>query len=205
MPEKGLNNAGEVRAHYGEPSNMSKAKQLDHLDQHCKAFIQLSPFIVVATAGTDGRADASPRGDAPGFVSVLDEKTILIPDRTGNRRADTINNVAVNPHVGILFMVPGINETLRVNGAARVTIDPDLLIPLAVNQKVPTAGLIVTTEEVFFHCGKPLIRSDLWNPDRRVVRGRFPSLGKVLADQIAGGKAEEFDLSIEEQYRTRLY
>jgi len=200
-----LTDPDSVRAHYGEPSHIAKAKQLDHLDQHCKAFIELSPFVVVATVGAGGRVDASPRGDAPGFVAVLDERTLLIPDRTGNRRADTTINVTTNPHIGLLFMVPGIDETLRVNGSVGVTIDPKDLMPLAVRGRVPVSGLLVTTEEVFFHCGKPLIRSDLWNPNCRIARGCFPSLGKILADQIAGGKAEEYEQGIEEQYRTRLY
>ncbi|MGI8989847.1 MAG: pyridoxamine 5'-phosphate oxidase family protein [Bryobacteraceae bacterium] len=200
-----LSDAGSVRSHYGEPSHMSKAKQLDRLDRHCKAFIALSPFLVIATTGVDGRADASPRGDAPGFVAVLDDWTLVVPDRTGNKRADTVLNLTATPFVGILFMVPGIHETLRVNGPARVTIDPAILDPLAVHGKTPVAGLVVTAEEVFFHCGKPLIRADLWNPERRVPRGSFPSLGKILADQIAGGKAEEYERGIEEAYRTRLY
>jgi PPOX class probable FMN-dependent enzyme len=194
-----------VRAHYGEPSHIAKAKQLDHLDPHCKAFIELSPFVVIATVDAGGRLDASPRGDAPGFVAVLDERTLLIPDRRGNRRADTMINVTTNPQVGLLFMVPGIDETLRVNGSVRVTIDPAVLLPLAVRGKTPVSGLLVTTEEVFFQCGKALIRSDLWNPDRRVARGRFPSLGKILSDQITDGKAEEYERGIEEQYRTGLY
>ena len=202
-----LRDAEAVRAHYGEPSHMSRAKQLDHLDAHCKAFIQLSPFVVMATTDAAGRADASPRGDKPGLVAtVIDDKTLIIPDRTGNRRADTIHNITENPHVGLLFMVPGINETLRVNGTVRVVIDPATLNPLTVEGKVPMSGFVVTAEEVFFHCGKPLIRSELWNPDRRLSRERFPSLGKILAAQIAGDKtAEEFDQGIEEQYRTRLY
>jgi PPOX class probable FMN-dependent enzyme len=200
-----LKDADSVRTHYGEPSHIAKAKQLDRLDQHCKAFIELSRFVVVATVDAGGRVDASPRGDAPGFVAVLNERTLLIPDRTGNRRADTTINVTTNPRVGLLFMVPGIDETLRVNGSARVTIDPAVLMPLAVGGRAPVSGLLVTTEEVFFHCGKPLIRSDLWNPDRRVARGCFPSLGRILADQITGGKAEEYERRIEEQYRTGLY
>lgn len=202
---KELVDHASVREHYGEPSHMSKAKQLDRLDRHCRAFIALSPFIVVATADASGRADASPRGDPPGFVAILDDTTLLIPDRTGNRRADSSLNITENPHVGILFMVPGINETLRVNGKVRVTIDPALLAPLSVTGKMPTAGILVAIEEVFFHCAKPLIRSDLWNPDRRVERGRFPSLGRILADQIAGGNAEANEHSIEEKYRTQLY
>jgi PPOX class probable FMN-dependent enzyme len=202
---KELVDAGSVREHYGEPSHMVKAKQLVRLDQHCRAFIALSPFIVVATADASGRTDASPRGDAPGFVVVLDDTTLLIPDRRGNRRADTILNITENRHVGLLFLVPGINETLRVNGAVRVTIDPALLAPLAVAGKMPTAGLLVAIEEVYFHCGKPLIRSDLWNPDRGIERAHFPSLGRILADQIAGGKVEAYEPLIEEQYRTGLY
>jgi uncharacterized protein len=201
-----LRDVEAVRAHYGEPSHMSKAKQLDRLDGHSKAFIKLSPFLVIATTDAEGRADASPRGDKPGIVAtVIDDTTLIIPDRTGNRRADTIMNITANPHVGLLFMVPGINETLRVNGTVRVTVDQVILAPLMVDGKIPTAGMVVTTEEVFFHCGKPLIRSELWNPERRVVRDRFPSLGKILADQMAEGKAEDFDRGIEEQYRTRLY
>ncbi len=200
-----LKDPDSVRAHYGEPSHMSKAKQLDHLDKHCRAFIELSPFVVVATVDASGRVDASPRGDAPGFVAVLDERNLLIPDRTGNKRADTTINVTTNPHVGLLFMVPGIDETLRVNGSVRVTIDPAVLLPFAVGGKAAVSGLLVTAEEVFFHCGKPLIRADLWNPDLRIARGCFPSLGKILADQISGGNAAEYERGIEESYRTRLY
>ncbi|MGA2113878.1 MAG: pyridoxamine 5'-phosphate oxidase family protein [Bryobacteraceae bacterium] len=197
--------ASAVREHYGEPSHMSTAKQLDHLDQYCRDFIALSPLIVMATSDARGRADASPRGDAPGFVAVLDDHTLLIPDRIGNKRADTVLNIMENPHVGLLFLTPGINETLRVNGTVRVTIDPDLLSPLSAAGKLPVCGILVAIEEVFFHCGKPLIRSDFWNPDRRVPRGGFASLGKIMADEIGGSTANEFDRGIEEQYRTRLY
>jgi uncharacterized protein len=200
-----LKDADSVRALYGEPSHIAKSKQLDHLDKHCRAFIELSPFVVVATVDAAGRVDASPRGGAPGFVAVLDEKTLLIPDRVGNKRADTTINATAHPHVGLLFFVPGIDETVRVNGSVQVTIDPAALLPLAVGGKAPISGLLVTAEEVFFHCGKALLRADLWNPDRRVARAAFPSLGKILSDQIAGGKAEEYERGIEEQYRTRLY
>jgi PPOX class probable FMN-dependent enzyme len=200
-----LTDKDSVRAHYGEPSHMSKAKQLDHLDQHCRAFIALSPFIVIATSDASGRADASPRGDVPGFVAVLDDRTLLIPDRTGNKRVDTIMNVTENAHVGLLFLVPGIHETLRVNGTVSVTVDAALLAPLTVQGKIPNSGILVKTEEVFFHCAKPLIRSDLWNPEKRVPKGAFPTLGRILADQIAGGQVEEYERGIAEQYRTRLY
>ena len=200
-----LKDPNSVRAHYGEPSHLAKAKQLSHLDRHCRAFIQLSPFLVISTSDAEGRADSSPRGDAPGFVAVPDDTTLIIPDRTGNKRADTILNLTLRPNIGILFMVPGINETLRVNGRASVTLDTAMLAPLTVAGKAPTSALVVTIEEVYFHCGKALIRAELWNHERHVQRSSFPSLGKILADQIADGKTEDYERGIEEAYRTRLY
>ncbi len=199
-----LTRPGAVRAHYGEPSPRAKAKQLARLDRHARAFIALSPFLVIASSDADGRGDATPRGDAPGFVAVLDDTTLLIPDRPGNRRADTMVNIAENPQIGLLFMVPGINETLRVNGRARMIVDADTLKPLAAGGKVPDAGLVLEVGEVYFHCGKALIRSKLWNPEG-MARPEFPTLGRILADQIAGTDAAESERSIEESYRTRLY
>lgn len=200
-----LKDAAAVRAHYGEPSHIVKAKQLARLDRHSRAFIALSPMVIVATVGADGRADASPRGGAPGFVVAPDDSTLLIPDRAGNRRADTILNIAAHPQAGLLFLVPGIDETLRVNGPARVTIDPEVLAPLAFEGKLPVSAIAVSVEEVFFHCGKPLMRSEFWNPERHVPRGSFPSLGRILADQIEGGDADAYESGIAESYRTRLY
>lgn len=197
--------ATTVRAHYGEPSPRALAKQLVKLDQHARAFIALSPFLVISSSDRAGRNDASPRGDAPGFVAVLDDRRLLVPDRPGNRRVDTMLNLAENPHVGLLFLVPGINETLRINGPAHFTKDADLLAPLSVDGKAPVAGLIVETEEVYFHCGKALIRSRLWDPETKIERTRFPTLGRILADQIAGTDAAKSEKSIEESYRTRLY
>lgn len=203
--EAELKSAEAVRAQYAEPSHMAKAKQLDHLDKHCKAFIALSPLVMVASSDAAGRLDNTPRGDAPGFVAVLDDVTLVIPDRRGNNRVDTMLNLVENPRVGLLFLVPGINETLRVNGTARVTTDVALLEPLAADGKIPKVGVVVTAEEVFFHCGKPLIRSKLWDPARKVERSSFPSLGRVLADQIAGGDPKEFEEGIEMRYKTQLY
>jgi len=182
-----------------------KKKQLNRLDKHCRAFIARSPFLVIASADASGRCDASPKGDAPGFVKVLDDETLLIPDRLGNNRVDTIGNLLAQPGVGLIFFVPGLNETLRVNGRARITTEPALLEPLAVNSKVPRSGILVSTDEVYFHCGKALIRSDLWNPEKQLVRSDFPSLGRILADQIGGISAEESDRLTAESYRTRLY
>ncbi|HEX4259974.1 MAG TPA: pyridoxamine 5'-phosphate oxidase family protein [Acetobacteraceae bacterium] len=199
------NGSARLRAHYGEPSALAVAKQMPHLDRHARAFIALSPFLVIASADAEGHADATPRGDAPGFVAVADDATLLIPDRPGNRRIDTLLNVAANPRVGLLFFVPGIAETLRVNGRARFTDDAALLAPLAVGGRAPVGGIEVAVEEVFFHCGKALIRADLWNPEKRVERGKFPTLGRVLADQIASLDAAAAEQSLAEAYRSRLY
>ncbi|MGE0152315.1 MAG: pyridoxamine 5'-phosphate oxidase family protein [Reyranellaceae bacterium] len=194
----------DVRALYGEPSDLVQKKVLSRLDGHCQHFIRLSPFVVIASCDETG-ADATPRGDAPGFVAILDDRRLLIPDRRGNNRIDTLLNVARNPQVGLLFMVPGINETLRVNGRGSIVTDTALLEPLAAQGKVPTSGLQVAVEEAFFHCGKAMIRSRLWDPDSRVERKSFPTLGRIVADQIAGIDAEAADKNLEEGYRSRLY
>jgi uncharacterized protein len=205
MSQRELTDRASVRMHYGTPSEMSLAKELHRLDKHCRAFIALSPFVVLASADAQGRCDASPRGDAPGFVAVLNEQTLAIPDRTGNKRVDTMLNLTENPRIGALFLVPGVNETLRVNGRVRISLDPALLASMAVNGKLPSAATLIDVEEVYFQCAKAIIRSDLWNPEKRVPRGTFPSLGRVLADQIKGAEAEQLEQTIEERYRTSLY
>lgn len=200
-----IENPEQLRELYGMPSERAVKKQLDRLDHHCRAFIARSPFLVIASSDPSGRCDASPKGDAPGFVAVIDEHRLLIPDRLGNNRTDTLGNLLARPGVGLIFFVPGINETLRVNGRASLATDPALLTPLAVNGKMPRSGILVAVEEVYFHCGKALIRSDLWNPDKHVRRGDFPSMGRILADQIEGLSVEESERMTAEGYRTRLY
>jgi len=194
-----------LREIYGAPSERSLKKQLSHFDRHCRAFIARSPFLVIASSDPSGRCDASPKGDAPGFVQVLDDETLLIPDRLGNNRVDTIGNLLERPGIGLIFFVPGLNETLRVNGRAQVTTDPPLLEPLAVNGKVPRSGILVSAEEIYFHCGKALIRSDLWNSEKQLRRSEFPSLGRILAEQIGGISVEESERLTTESYQTRLY
>jgi uncharacterized protein len=196
-----------VREHYGTPHEMALAKELTYLDKHCRAFIALSPFIVLASSDAQGRCDATPRGDAPGFVTVINDLSFAIPDRTGNKRVDTMLNITDNPHIGVLFLVPGVNECLRVNGRVRVSLEPRLLAGMIVNGKTPNAATIVDVEEVYFQCGKAVLRSDLWNPEKRVPRGTFPSLGRVLADQIKGkeSEGERYEKAIEERYRNALY
>jgi PPOX class probable FMN-dependent enzyme len=200
-----IENPERLREVYGVPSERSLKKQLSRFDKNCRAFIARSPFLVIASSDPSGRCDASPKGDAPGFVEVLDDETLLIPDRLGNNRVDTIGNLLERPGVGLIFFVPGLNETLRVNGRARITTDPALLEPLAVNRKVPRSGILVSADEIYFHCGKALIRSDLWNPEKQLRRSEFPSLGHILADQIGGITVEESERLTAESYKTRLY
>lgn len=196
----------EIREIYGEPSERAVKKQLVRLEKHSRAFIAMSPFVVLATCNTEGRCDASPKGDAPGFVTVLDDETLLIPDRLGNNRVDSISNILQHPRIGVLFMVPGVRETLRVNGRAQITVDPALLQSCAINGKAPRSAIVVTADEVYFHCGKALIRSDLWNPAKHVGRGDFPSLGVVIAEQIGQSvEPKEAERQTEESYVARLY
>jgi uncharacterized protein len=200
-----IEDPNQLREIYGAANERSLKKQLSRFDEHCCAFIARSPFLVIASSDPSGRCDASPKGDAPGFVRVLDDTTLLIPDRLGNNRVDTLGNLLEQPGVGLIFFVPGINETLRVNGRARITMDPALLEPLAVNGKMPRSGILVSADEIYFHCGKALIRSDLWNPEKRLRRSEFPSLGRILADQIGGITVEESERLTAESYKTRLY
>lgn len=199
-----IDSVAELRDCYAAPNEMVQKKILPRLDRHARAFIALSPFVVLATHGPDG-ADCSPRGDAPGFVAVENDTTLLLPDRRGNNLIDSLRNVAQSPDVGLLFMVPGINETLRVNGRAAIVTDAARLAPMAVQGRAPASALEIQVREVYFHCGKALIRSDLWNPERHVARASFPSLGRIIADQIAGIDAEAAEANLEESYRTRLY
>ncbi len=186
MADDRIRTVDDLRRIYPEPKGRPVEKQLAALEEHSRRFIELSPFLVLATAG-----DASPKGDPPGFVKVIDDKTILIPDRRGNNRLDSMQNVLDNPNVGVLFFVPGLNETLRVNGRAEITDDATLLEPLAVNGKAPKTGTIVHIEEVYMHCAKALVRSKLWDPERHIDRTDFPPIGQVFADHIGGGSDPE--------------
>lgn len=201
MAEHVIDTVEELRSRYGAPSERAVRKSLDRLDRHCRRFIELSPFVVLASAGADGRVDCSPRGDPAGFVAVLDDRTILLPDRRGNNRADSLTNVLENPHVGMLFMIPGVDETLRLNGRAKLTTDPARLGPLAVNGRSPRSGLLVEVEEVFLQCTKALVRSRLWADETRVDRkAALPSFGQMLADHIG----ESDGAAVERELRARL-
>ena len=196
---------GALRAHFGPMSPMVERKVLHRLDKHCRAFIGLSPFLVIATAGRDGGVDASPRGDPPGFVQVLDDTTLFLPDRPGNNRIDTFRNVLESPGVGLIFFVPGIEETLRVNGRGTPTTDPALLAGAEVLGRTPRTGLTIALDEAFFHCAKALKRSRLWDPAAQVPRSSFPSLGRIIADQQADWTVEAAEARIETAYRDKMY
>lgn len=200
-----IDDADALRAHIGPVNPLAESKLLTRLDKFCRDFIALSPFLVVASSDGKGGADASPRGDAPGFVRVLDDTTLLIPDRRGNNRVDTFGNILAAPGIGLIFMVPGINETLRVNGRASVTRDAALLAPSTVQDRPALTGLLVEIDEVFFHCGKALIRSKLWDPATQVERHSFPSLGRIIAEQTKAISVAESEANLEEAYRSRLY
>ena len=161
--------------------------------------------MVISSASADGLADVSPRGDQPGFVAVCNERTLLIPDRPGNRKIETLRNVIENPNVALVFFVPGRVETLRVTGKAVITTDPALLTPLSVEGKAPQCGILVTLDQVYFHCGKALVRSRLWNPTSQEAAATLPSFGCMMADQIGGIAAAEVDEGIAEYYQTTLW
>lgn len=200
-----IRDAAALRGQFGPVGPLAARKVLDHIDDYGRRFIALAPFLVVASADKAGHVDASPRGDAPGFVAVADSRTLVIPDRRGNNRIDTFLNLLESPGVGLIFLVPGIDETFRVNGTAALTQDAALLEPMRAQGKVPAAGLLVQVREAFFHCGKAMIRSGLWDPARHVARDTFPSLGRILSDQTAAADVAEAEATIADAYRTRLY
>lgn len=182
-----------------------ETKLLDHVDDFALSFIEKSPFAVVSTADAEGRVDASPKGDGPGFITVLDPKTIVIPDRPGNKLAFGHRNIIQNPQVGVLFMLPGTPETLRINGKAELSADPELLERLAARGKPAVLAIRVSVEECFFHCGKAFIRSGLWKPDTWGERHRV-SFGEMFAARQGGDRelAENVDSMIEQDYRDNL-
>lgn len=172
-----------LRALYATPGERAVKKQLSSLDRHCRRFIELSPFLVLATAGATGTMDASPRGGVPGFIKVRDERTLLVPDAPGNNRLDSLENILATGRVGLLFLVPGIDETLRVNGSAVLSQAADDLALCTDDRRVPKVVVRVTVQEAYLHCAKALMRSRLWNPESHVDRSLLPTLGQMLNDQ----------------------
>lgn len=196
----------ELRARYGETSERARLKEMRALDHHARNFIAHSPFVLIGSQDAEGHADVTPKGDKPGFVAVLDDATIVIPDRPGNNRLDTWENLLSNPAVGLLFMIPGMNETLRINGKGRLTADAALRERFAVDGKLPITVLVVTVEACYMHCAKAFMRSQLWKPETWPDRSTLPTLGQILADQIAINQSgAEVDKSLAEAYARTMW
>lgn len=191
----------DLRAVIGEPAALVAGKIADRINHLTRQFIERSPFVCVATARPDGGLDVSPRGDPAGFVRILDERTLLLPDRPGNKLADTLTNVLADPRIALLFLIPGVGDSFRVNGRAAVTDDAELLAASAVDGKAPALGLLVTVEEAYTQCSKALIRSDLWNPEKHVDRSELPSGGAILrAVSDPALDVEEYERARAERY-----
>ena len=191
----------ELREVIGDPAETVLLKLHDRLNELTREFIERSPIVCVATSNPGGGLDVSPRGDPAGFARVLDEHTLLIPERPGNRIADTLRNLLSDPRIALLFLIPGVGDTFRVNGRAVITDDADLLAPCAVAGKVPKLGLLVSIEEAYTHCSKAMIRSDLWNPERHIERSALPSSGSILRSlSTPDFDAERYDSERAERY-----
>lgn len=201
-----INNEEELRAILGHPSQLVLNKALNALDEHCRAFIAASPFMLIASSNAQGDMDLSPKGDPAGFVQVLDDKTLAIPDRPGNRRADTLRNILQNPKVGLLFLIPGKQETLRVSGRAMIVRDLWLRERMAIKGKIPDFAIVVKVEETFMHCAKCVIRSGLWQQEQWPDLNGLASLARVMIDHAKLADSEEqVQASIDVSYRERLY
>jgi hypothetical protein len=194
-----------LAALYGEPSAGAIAKEIDYIHPHYAAMIAASPFMVLATSGAEGM-DASPRGDPAGFVHIADDRTLLIPDRRGNNRTDSLRNIINDPRVALLFLIPGVGETLRVNGRAKISVAPDLLARFEFRGTLPRSVIVVTAERVYFQCPKALVRSELWNPEKHISRKSLPSTGTIIGDITTGRLGgEQYDREYPERLRKTLY
>lgn len=175
-----LTTVAELEAFYGQPGETSTVKEVARITPHYRAYIEASPYAALATSGPEG-LDCSPRGDKPGFVRIHDDKTLMLPDRRGNNRIDSLRNIVRDPRVALLFMIPGVGNTLRVNGRAHLSVEPALLASFAVEDKAPRSVMVMTVEAVYFQCARALVRSELWNPARHVDPRSLPSAGQILA------------------------
>lgn len=209
-PEFAIRDEQSLRSLFREIPPLALHKCREVLDQHAREFISRSPFLCLGTQDLEGCADVSPRGDPAGFVKVLDQRTLAIPDRPGNNRLDSLTNILANPSVGLLFIVPGFDDTLRVNGKAILSRDPDLLRHMSVRDRIPGLAIVVEVKEVFMHCAKAFRRSGLWDPEQFQDRGDMPSLSQIILDQTTGAPEDEdemrkIDEQLEKAYRKSLY
>jgi PPOX class probable FMN-dependent enzyme len=195
----------QLESLYGRPSGGAVAKEVERISQGYRALIEAAPFVVIATAGPEG-LDCSPKGDPAGFVRILDDKTLAIPDRPGNNRLDGMRNLLRDPRISLLFLIPGVGETLRVNGRGSISVDPELMRSFAVNGKLPRSVLLVHVERIFFHCSKAIVRAKLWDETTRIDRRSLPSTGTILAE-LSGGKlgGEAYDRDLPGRVKAGLY
>ena len=193
-----------LRFLYKRPNARAVAKEIGRLDRHCRRFVELSPFVLLGSSGANGE-DVSPRGGPPGFVKALDAETLIIPDFPGNNRLDSLENILETGRVGLLFLVPGVDETLRVNGSATIDIDPELRAMGLVDGRLPIAVIRVAVAQAYLHCGKALMRSALWDPAVQIDRASLPSIGEMIRDQIKSGQPAETQAEMLERYRETLY
>lgn len=203
-----LTTRDELRTIYKtpRPTDAPIRKELKALDGHCRSFIGKSPFVLIGSSDGAGNADVTPKGDRPGFAAILDDRTVAIPDRPGNNRLDTLENIIRNPSVGLLFLIPGMNETLRVNGDAHITVDGDLRERLAVDGKEPLSVIVVSVKAAYMHCAKAFMRSDLWKPETWYDRSTLPTLGQILRDQLAlADSAEATDRWLDDSYKQTMW
>ena len=201
-----IETAAGLRGIYGDAMGLAVAKEMTRLDRHCRDFIALSPFMVIGSANAAGAADVSPKGDAPGFVQVLDDRPLLIPDRPGNNRLDTLEHITENAEVATIFFVPGVKETLRINGRARIVADTEVTAQFEVNGKLPKTAILIEVREVFMHCAKALVRSRLWEGDYQVERTALPRYAEILADHADHSMTvDEIETEIEVSTKTRMW
>jgi PPOX class probable FMN-dependent enzyme len=195
----------QLEALYGERKSSSTIKEIDHIDDNYRKLIESAPFVALATSGPEG-LDCSPKGDPAGFVRILDDKTLALPDRPGNNRLDGFRNILRDPRVALLFLIPGISETLRVNGRGSISIDPELMQSFAINGKLPRCVLIVHVDSVYFHCSKAIVRSKLWDPATQIERKSLPSAGSIIAE-LSQGKlgGESYDRELPARVQRELY
>lgn len=203
-PTHTLSSLQALRAVYPAPKERALRKELDRLDPHCRRFIELSPFVVLASTGANGALDASPRGGAPGFVKAPDEHTLLIPDAPGNHRLDTLENIVATGRLGLLFMIPGVDETLRVNGKAVLSTDPSLIDQAADERRRPVAVIQVQVEQAYLHCAKAFMRSRLWSPQAQVERSVLPTMGRMISEQTGLAGADETQEQMLARYQADL-
>ncbi|MEO0402399.1 MAG: pyridoxamine 5'-phosphate oxidase family protein [Pseudomonadota bacterium] len=199
-----------LRALFPPTHDLAARKSIAVLDAHAQTFLGLCPFVCIGTQNTDGTADVSPRGDPAGFIKILDQRTLAIPDRPGNNRLDTLSNIVTNANVGVLCMIPGFDDTMRINGTAQLSTDPDLLAQMAIQDRTPKLAIVVHISEVFMHCAKAFRRSRLWAPDAQRARSEMPSLMKIMLDQTSTAPTDadtmrQLDDALEAGYKTSMY